>query len=107
MKLHRHGEVVLVQSTIPKNAKLIYEGTEYIVGHSESGHHHVLEATEPVIRVYELDNKIYLDIQKPTNLVHKKVGEIHKTQTVKKGTYQRIIKREFDYFTGLIQQVRD
>lgn len=108
LKMHRHGEVLLTEVTsIPKNAKLIYEGTEYIVGHSESGHHHVLEAKQPVIRVYELDNELYLDVQGNSNLVHKKVGEIHKTQTVKKGTYKRIIKQEFDYFTGLIQEVRD
>ena len=67
----------------------------------------MLEATSPVIRVYELDNEIYLDVQKEVDLVHKKVGEIHKTQAVKKGTYIRKIKKEFDYFTGLIQQVRD
>jgi hypothetical protein len=42
MKLHRHGEVVLKSSKLPKQAKLIETSNSVIVGHSESGHHHNL-----------------------------------------------------------------
>ena len=54
MNIIRHGEVVLKQTTLPKNATQLEETKSYIAGHSESGHHHVLTATQD-FRVFEMD----------------------------------------------------
>ena len=43
----RHGEVILKPITsLPKEAVLEKETNEYIVAHSETGHHHVLATKE-------------------------------------------------------------
>lgn len=102
----RHGEVFLRKiEKIPDNAKLVFEGSEYIAGHSESGHHHVI--TADVIKCYEVDGKTFLDIPKVGKLTHQKSGEYtHGTQTIQ-GVYERIIKRKFNPYTKLMEKVRD
>ena len=108
-KLHRHGEAMLKEvEAIPKGAKLVHEGKDFIVAHSESGHNHVLELKKKALRVYELDNELYLDVGDTGTLVHKKTGpDIHQPQTIEKGLYKIEIKREFDYFAKAMRQVRD
>lgn len=107
MNIHRHGEVILKQiDSIPQEAKLVKTGKSHIVGHSETGHHHVLEAKN--LRVYEVDNEMYLDVQETGTLVHKKTGlDIHQPQTIAPGKYKVIIKQAFDYFAKKLAQVRD
>lgn len=107
MKLHRHGEVCLIERTLPKGAKALETKKSIIVGHSESGHHHVLTATKP-ITVYELDGKTYLDVPVEAKLNHQKTGEeTHGTQTISKGIYERIIKRSYSYGQKIMRRVQD
>ena len=105
----RHGEILLKQiDSIPEEAKFIKVGKEHIVGHSETGHHHVLELATKNLRVYELDNELYLDMQDTGQLVHKKTGpDVHKTHVITPGKYKVIIKQAFDYFKGVLAKVRD
>lgn len=105
----RHGEIILKQiDNIPQEAKLIKTGKEYIVGHSETGHHHVLELATNSLRVYELDNELYLDVGEKGNLVHKKSGsETHTPHTITPGKFKVIVKQNFDYFKKAITRVRD
>lgn len=102
----RHGEVLLKPiAEIPQAAKLVKTGKEHVVAHSETGHHHVLEAN---LRVYELDNELYLDVQNIGQLVHKKSGlDIHQPHTIAKGLYKVVIKKAYDYFAKKLTQVRD
>lgn len=106
-QIHRHGEAVLKPiSELPKGAKLVKEGKEQIVAHSESGHHHVLTAQN--IRVYELDNETYLDVQGMGTLEHQKQSvDKHKTQKIAEGLYKIQIKKEFNYFKKAMQKVQD
>jgi hypothetical protein len=108
-KLHRHGEAMLIEvESIPKKAKLIDTVKEFVVAHSESGHNHVLELQKKALRVYELDNELYLDVGDVGQLVHKKTGpDIHKTQVIAPSKYKVVIKKEFDYFSKALRQVRD
>ena len=105
----RHGEILLKPiSKIPKEAKLKHEGKDYIVGHSETGHHHVLELDTTQLRVYEVDNELYLDVRDTGQLVHKKTGvDTHKPHTIVPGKYKVIIKQAFNYFAKALQKVRD
>ncbi len=105
----RHGEVILKQiDQLPENAKLVKTGKEHVVAHSETGHHHVLELTTKALRVYELDNELYLDVGDTGQLVHKKTGkDTHSPHTIIPGKYKVIIKQSFDYFKKALTRVRD
>lgn len=108
----RHGEVILKPSTLPKKAKLVKETNEYIVAHSETGHHHVLKTIEKTdlskFKVYTLKGDTYLEIPEMSELLHEKTGkDVHKTHKIAPSIYKVVIKKEFDYFAGLIRQVRD
>ena len=103
----RHGEILLKPiSEIPKEAKLIKTGKEHIVAHSETGHYHVLEVTN--LRVYELDNELYLDVPSLGQLVHKKTGvNTHAPHTIVPAKYKVIVKKVFNYFSKILERVRD
>lgn len=105
----RHGEIILKQiNEIPEKAKLIKTGKNHIVGHSETGHHHVLELNTNALRVYELDNELYLDLGEKGNLVHKKTGsEIHTPHVITPGKFKVIVKQSYDYFAKAFTRVRD
>ena len=107
MNIHRHGEVVLKPiNSIPKEARLLETSKSVIVGHSESGHHHVLTATAP-LRVFEFEGRTYLDVPLESKLTHQKVGEAHDTQVIAPGVYERVIKRAYNYAEKLMKTVRD
>lgn len=112
-KLVRHGEVILKAiDKIPKEAKLLDETNSYVVAHSETGHHHILATKEKTdmskFRVYTLQGETYLEVPALSELLHEKTGkDAHKTHTITPNTYKIVIKKEFDYFAGLIRLVRD
>jgi hypothetical protein len=102
----RHGDQIIKPiDELPKGLKEVYQGNEYIVGHSETGHHHVL--TAPALRVYELDGELYLDVQKVGELTHQKTFDKHETKVVQPGFYKVQVKKAFDYFSRKLTQVRD
>lgn len=102
----RHGEILLLPVTkLPKGE--LSQHTHYIVGHSETGHHHVLESTEEFTILKAVDDSVWVEINRATKLVHKKQVDKHKTLPVSPGKYQVIYKNEFNPFTQLIQRVQD
>lgn len=81
-----------------------------IIGHSESGHHHVLDRPVEVfadpapprgMKVF------YALLDQPTALVQDAPGKPHETQTLPAGLYQFKIAREFDPFADEVRQVAD
>lgn len=107
MKIHRHGEVILIQRELPKKAKQLEETKSFVVGHSESGHHHVLTSTSP-FKVYELEGKTYLELSTEAKLKHQKTGtETHGIQKIKPGIYERLIKRSYSYGEKIMRRVQD
>ena len=106
-KALRHGEISMVPCKLPKGAKLISEEKQFIVGHSESGHNHVLEA-QSAFKVFEFEGKTYLDIPLEAKLTHQKVGtETHGTVVVKPGIYERLIKKSYSYAQKVTRRVLD
>lgn len=106
----RHGEVILKGiASIPKEARLIKEGKEIIVAHSETGHHHKLTTLDTSkIKVYEWNGDTYLEVPEISNLWHEKTGkEVHTPHKILPSAYKIVIKKEFDYFAGIIKKVRD
>jgi len=109
MELIRHGEVILFPTTLPVEAKLEEESHKYVVAHSETGHHHILETTDTSkAKIYTFMGDRYIELPNEAELWHQKTGkDIHKTHKVNPGVYKIVIKREFDYFAKIIRAVRD
>lgn len=108
----RHGEVLLKESELPKEAKLIEETLDVVVAHSETGHHHRLTVKDKIdmnkIKVYTWNGDRYLEVPQIAELWHEKTGkDVHKTHEVAPAVYKIILKKEFDYFAGILRQVRD
>lgn len=99
----RHGEILLV----PINTKITGEKkTSYIVGHSESGHHHVLESKTPFV-VSESDKQFVIELFEPAELVHKKTYDIHPTLPVAPGRYKVVRKTEYSPLERITRAVWD
>ena len=104
IKAVRHGEVLLVPvDKIPKGVGVKH--TSFIVGHSETGHHHVLES-KTEFDVYD-KAMLYIQLFQPADLVHQKSVNAHKTLTVPKGIYKIIHKQEYSPFSKAMEKVFD
>ena len=101
----RHGEIMLVPvDHIPKGKTTKH--TSYIVGHSETGHHHVLEQTD--FEVTETDNnELFFRLFAPGKLVHKKATDRHKDLVIPIAMYKRFHDTEYDPFEQIIRNVAD
>lgn len=104
----RHGEVILKPvSALPQGAILDKKEKKHIVAHSETGHHHVLEAKQEV-EVYTASGEKYLVIPSLAKLFHQKTGgDVHKTHEVAPSVYQVVIKKSYNYFSKAMEKVRD
>lgn len=99
----RHGEVFLlpVDKMAPGRPKKVIS---FIAGHSESGHHHILESEAP----FNVQEKaMFLELFKPAKLVHKKTVNQHRTITVPAGKYKILKKTEYDPFAQMRREVWD
>ena len=107
----RHGEAILYPvSVLPKDAQLKEVNNEAIIAHSETGHHHLLKTkTKNAVKIYTtLDGTTFVEVGDIAQLLHKKTGkDVHKTHNVNPGAYKIILKKEFNYYSGLMQSVRD
>lgn len=104
----RHGEVILKPiANLPEGAKLEKEAKKYIVAHSETGHHHVLESLKE-FKVFTWKDDRYIEVPAISELWHQKTGkDTHTPHEIAPGFYKVNIKKHFDYFAGALQRVRD
>ena len=102
----RHGEVFLLPvDKAPKGKS--EKHTSFIVGHSETGHHHVLES-KTEFEVSEIDKAfLYITLFDTGTLVHQKTVNRHNNLTVPAGTYKVIRKSEYDPFEKIMREVWD
>lgn len=102
----RHGEVCIHQvDTLPKGVEQVVNS--FIVGHSETGHHHVLESKRE-FKVTTIDKeRLYLELFEPAKLVHKKEVNRHRDLVIPAGTYEITHKQEYNPFTKAMQEVWD
>lgn len=102
----RHGEILLHKvSELPKGKESQHKS--FIVGHSETGHHHVLESDIDFKVLESGDDSVWLEIFKPAKLVHRKQTDKHKTLPVTPGKYHVIYKTEYSPFDKVIRRVED
>lgn len=104
MRILRHGDLNFTQVTsVPKNAKLINDSSEFILAYGEAtGHHHKMKSKKG-FKVFELEGKKYIEIPFKAVLTHQE----HDTIEFDKGIYEMDFEREYDYFLESIQQVID
>lgn len=107
----RHGELIMKPvGSLPENAILQETTNEKIVAHSETGHHHIVKTkVKDAIKIYTtLDGETFVSLDNIGELVHKKTGkDVHKTHKVAPAIYKIILKKEFDYFAGILKTVND
>lgn len=99
----RHGEAMLIPIKGKVGGK---KHTSFIIAHSETGHHHVLESKTP-FKVSQTDKDFLIQLFEPAKLVHKKEVDKHKTLTVAPGKYKVVYKTEYNPWEGVISRVFD
>lgn len=101
----RHGEVMLIPVKEIPNGKTLKKG-DYLLAHSETGHHHVLEGTG--FEVTELgDGQVFLKVLRATDLTHRKTYDKHRTLTIPESLLERYHMVEYDPAGEAIRVVRD
>jgi hypothetical protein len=91
----RHGEVLLlpVESVPDGNVEYVMN---CIVGHSESGHHHVLESDELFEQIVAENGDLFVQLPSITPLRHHRTYQQHRQLQVPAGAWKVIRKTEFD-----------
>lgn len=91
----RHGEILLLPvAAVPSGeARCVMS---CVVGHSESGHHHVLESDEVFAQIVARNGDLFVDLDRPTPLRHRKTHQQHREILVPAGAWKVIRKTEFD-----------
>jgi hypothetical protein len=93
----RHGEILLLPvDCLPKNFVEVEKVTSCIVGHSESGHHHVLECDAVFEQIRGIPRRLFVDLPCDARLRHLKSYQPHRELRVPAGRWQVICKTEFD-----------
>lgn len=101
----QHGENVLVPvAKMPEGE--VQEHKTIIVGHSETGHHHVLTSRQPM-KVLETDDAMYIEVMFDALLSHKKTQDKHDTLTVNPGIWQVKHKTEYNPISKALSRVFD
>ena len=106
------GEVRIFKiDSIPQGATPLTGKDAKIIGHSETGHHHVLVAERP--KVYEADDApegmrvLYAILDAPAELEHQRGFDTHDPFKLDAGTYMFRMDREFDHYQELARKVAD
>ena len=87
------------------------ENGHYVMGHSETGHHHVMTLDRK--QVFEKADApagmrvLYAILDVPADLVHMRGHDTHETIRHEAGIYEFRLGREFDPYAELARQVAD
>jgi hypothetical protein len=82
-----------------------------IVGHSETGHHHIIDARHGSVAVMDKPPEgmriLRALIEQPTPLKHLRETDTHQPIMLEPGEYELRIAREYDPYEKLARQVAD
>lgn len=119
-RIAAQGEITIIRiGDVPKNWKmptgytpLPLEGGRYIVGHSETGHHHVLSKNDGVdIAVMDRPPEgmriLHAILLNPVSLDHQRDHDTHEPILLEPGEYEFRIAREFDPYAELARKSAD
>ena len=90
------GDLLITKiNSIPEGLeKMKVENNNYIVAHSETGHHHTLPSKD-VIVFEETPFSLYIEVLKETELKHNRSFDTHKSLKISKGLYRINRQREY------------
>jgi hypothetical protein len=93
-ELIRQGEILLLPTP-----SVLFGAREsvrnVVVGHSESGHHHVLDC-DIEFDVITTGDELLIDLHDTARLIHQATTDRHDTLVVPPGTYRVVRKRQYD-----------
>lgn len=87
------------------------ENGVYVIGHSETGHHHVI--TMERAKVFEAPNApagmrvLYAILDEPKELTHQRDFDTHEPIQFQPGTYEFRLGREFDPYAEMARKQAD
>ncbi|MDX3926774.1 MAG: hypothetical protein QHC90_13345 [Shinella sp.] len=107
------GEISIRRiSALPADIKpLAPELGKYIIGHSETGHHHVMTLDRK--QAFEATNAptgmriLYANLEAAGELVHERGHDTHETISFEPGIYEFRLGREYDPYAELARKVAD
>jgi len=100
-----HGEITYTPTNEMPEGE-IKKIKQSIVGHSATGHHHVLECDVEFDQIMT-DNGIYIRLYEAASLFHQKETKIHEPRMLQPGVYKFGEKTEYNPITKAIQRVFD
>lgn len=99
-----HGEICFTPVDVEPTGRATLHKM-YIAGHSETGHHHVLQS-EVEFEVFEGVERL-IRIHEVAKLFHQKTFDIHETRILAPGVYKVTEKTEYDPFQKVVRRVFD
>jgi hypothetical protein len=116
-RIAAQGEITLIRigdvtGTAPEGyTPLATEGGNLVIGHSETGHHHVMEPTTAKAFVADKAPEglriLRLIVEQPTVLEHLRGHDTHEPLMVPPGEYDVRIAREHDPYANIARRVAD
>lgn len=113
----QHGEVWMSpinDSDIPTEGVTVTESFEAVIGHSESGHNHVLTAEraagvpfEVIKKIGDTSETLFIRLKERARIIHQKAFDRHEDTEVVPQSYKVIIKQEFNPIADVWRKVRD
>jgi hypothetical protein len=100
------GDVMFIRvDEIPKTAKRAAVKGAIVVAHSETGHHHAIQA-DGRVELHEQDPFVcYLRSSMPMDVVHHRPFDTHETVRLTPGVWQ--VKRQREYTPEGFRRVED
>lgn len=102
------GDVMFIRiEEIPADAvKAETECGKYIVAHSETGHHHVVDSKNAQMLIDKTNSFIaYIKVLKPVEVEHKRSFDTHESIVLSPGNYQ--VRRQQEYTPEGFRRVAD
>ena len=116
-KIAAQGEITVIRlGGVPRDKKLPgvaikAEGGNFVIGHSETGHHHVIEANGASVSVLDKQPEgmrvLRAILENPTSLDHLRDHDTHDPIMLEPGLYEFRIGREFDPYQEIARRQAD
>jgi hypothetical protein len=102
------GDVHILREKIPSNAVMVEPNANgyYIVGHSETGHHHVINSKDAV--VFNVPGKgpfLFVHVEKEAVLEHQRAYDKHEALSIPPGDFK--IRNQQEYINEAWQRTQD
>lgn len=112
-KIAAQGEIIIRRiAEVPAGCTTMKpEGRRFIIGHSETGHHHVIGATGASVSVLDKPPEgmriLYAVVETAMTLDHLREHDTHESIALEPGIYEFRVAREFDHYAEFARQSAD